>query len=1070
MSIMQLSGLEALVIWPDSNFINVGERTNVTGSKKFLNCVKSNDYETALKIAREQVEGGAQIIDINMDEGLIDGAAIMVKFLRLIAAEPDISRVPIMIDSSKWEIIEAGLKNVQGKAIVNSISLKNGEKEFIEHAKKIKKYGAATIVMAFDERGQADSFERRIEICERSYRILVDVVKFNPSDIIFDPNIFPVATGMEEHRRNAIDFFRATHWIKQHLPHASVSGGVSNVSFSFRGNDKVREAMHSAFLYHAIQQGMNMGIVNPAQLEVYEQIDKELLEKVEDVLLDRREDATERLVELAEQYKGQSTQKEQKEEVWRNFSVEKRLEHALVKGITDYIDQDIEEARQKFARPLEVIEGPLMDGMNVVGELFGSGKMFLPQVVKSARVMKKAVAYLQKYMAPPPPKGGSEETSIILENNKNRKAFYETADPMLYKLLKAFVKEHRSRPTEAEIALWQQLRSKQLKEYKFRRQHIIGSFIADFVCLSKQLIIEVDGLIHQIPENKIGDAERTQWLQSIGYTVIRFSNEEVLHNTENVLQQIEKKLNALPFTKRKNEIEIKVDEKAAGYNSPQMGGRGAGRILLATVKGDVHDIGKNIVGVVLACNNYEIIDLGVMVPAETILQKAIDEKVDIIGLSGLITPSLDEMINVAQEMERKKMNIPLLIGGATTSKMHTALKVESEYTAPVIHVLDASKAVTVASSLLSEQKNTFVAAIKEEYKKLKEGYLNRKTEKEYISLEEARRNKFKVDENYEPTIPKQLGVQIFSSTLIGSKNLNNSQGMCVSYPPPLGEIVGAFDWTPFFQAWELHGKFPAILKDAKVGVEATNLYNDAQELLADIIKNNLFEARAVIGLFPANTTEKDDIEVYDEKEKQIAVFHTLRQQNKKQAGLPNLSIADFILSKNSNKKDYIGCFAVSIFGAEELAKKYEQQQDDYKAIIIKALADRMAEALTELMHAKIRKEIWGYVPNENLQNEALIAEQYQGIRPAPGYPACPDHLEKQTIWKLLDVEKNIGSILTESMAMYPTASVSGYYFAHPDSKYFGLGKITRDQIIDYAERKDISIAEAEKWLRPNLAY
>ena len=905
MSIMQLSGLEALVIRPDSNFINVGERTNVTGSKKFLSCIQSNDYEAALKIAREQVEGGAQIIDINMDEGLIDGKETMITFLRLIASEPDISRVPIMIDSSKWEIIEAGLKNVQGKAIVNSISLKNGEKEFIDHAKKIKKYGAATIVMAFDEKGQADSFERRIEICERSYRFLIDIVKFNPADIIFDPNIFPVATGMEEHRRNAIDFFRATHWIKQHLPYASVSGGVSNVSFSFRGNDKVREAMHSAFLYHAIQQGMNMGIVNPAQLEVYEQIDKELLEKVEDVLLDRREDATERLVELAEQYKGQSTQKDQKEEAWRNFSVEKRLEHALVKGITDYIDQDIEEARQKFARPLEVIEGPLMDGMNVVGELFGSGKMFLPQVVKSARVMKKAVKYLEPF----------------LEGQK----------------------------------------STQIKKNNFK-------------------------------------------------------------------------------------------------------------ILLATVKGDVHDIGKNIVGVVLACNNYEIIDLGVMVPAETILQKAIEEKVDLIGLSGLITPSLDEMITVAQEMERKKMNIPLLIGGATTSKMHTALKVASEYSAPVIHVLDASKAVTVASSLLSEQKNTFVAAIKEEYKKLKEGYLNRKTDKEYIPLAEARKNKFKIDENYEPAIPKQLGVQIFSSTLMGSKNLNNSQGMCVSYPPPLGEIVGAFDWTPFFQAWELHGKFPAILKDAKVGVEATNLYNDAQELLADIIKNNLFEARAVIGLFPANATEKDDIEVYDEKEKQIAVFHTLRQQNKKQSGLPNLSIADFLLSKNDNKKDYIGCFACSIFGAEELAKKYEQQQDDYKAIMVKALADRMAEALTEFMHAKVRKEIWGYVSNESLKNEDLIAEKYQGIRPAPGYPACPDHLEKQIIWKLLDVEKNIGTILTESMAMYPVSSVSGYYFTHPESKYFGLGKINRDQIIDYAERKDISIAEAEKWLRPNLGY
>jgi len=883
---MQLSGLEALVIRPDSNFINVGERTNVTGSKKFLNCIQSNNYEAALKIAREQVEGGAQIIDINMDEGLIDGKETMITFLRLIASEPDISRVPIMIDSSKWEIIEAGLKNVQGKAIVNSISLKNGEKEFIDHAKKIKKYGAATIVMAFDEKGQADSFERRIEICERSYRLLVDVVQFNPADIIFDPNIFPVATGMEEHRSNAIDFFKATHWIKQHLPHASVSGGVSNVSFSFRGNDKVREAMHSAFLYHAIQQGMNMGIVNPAQLEVYEQIDKELLEKVEDVLLNRREDATERLVELAEQYKGQSTQKNQKEEAWRNFSVEKRLEHALVKGITDYIDQDIEEARQKIARPLEVIEGPLMDGMNVVGELFGSGKMFLPQVVKSARVMKKAVKYLEPF----------------LEEQKNT--------------------------------------------------HI-----------------------------------------------------------------------------KKNNF----------------------KILLATVKGDVHDIGKNIVSVVLACNNYDIVDLGVMIPAETILQKAIEEKVDLIGLSGLITPSLDEMINVAQEMERKKMNIPLLIGGATTSKMHTALKVASEYSAPVIHVLDASKSVTVASSLLSEQKNTFTAAIKEEYKKLKEGYLNRKTDKEYIPLEEARKNKFKIDENYEPAIPKQLGVQKFTHY-------------------PLQKIIDYIDWTPFFQAWELHGKFPAILKDVKVGVEATNLYNDAQELLAEIVQHNLFEARALIGLFPANATEKDDIEVYDEKEKQTAVFHTLRQQNKKQSGLPNLSIADFLLSKNGNKKDYIGCFACTIVGAEELAKNYEQQQDDYKAIMIKALADRMAEALTELMHAKIRKEIWGYAPGENLQNEALIAEQYQGIRPAPGYPACPDHLEKQTIWKLLDVEKNIGTILTESMAMYPVSSVSGYYFAHPESKYFGLGKITRDQVIDYAERKNISVTETEKWLRPNLGY
>lgn len=890
-----LSGLEPLVATNETNFINVGERTNVTGSKKFLDLIRNEDYEGALAIARQQVESGAQIIDVNVDEAMIDGVKVMVRMLNLMASEPDISRIPVMIDSSKWEIIEAGLKCVQGKAVVNSISLKEGEDDFIAKAKKVRRYGAAVIVMAFDEDGQADSFERRIEICERAYRILVDKVHFAPTDIIFDPNIFPVGTGMEEHRDNAINFFRATKWIKENLPGALISGGVSNVSFSFRGNNKVREAIHSAFLYHGIKAGMDMGIVNPAMLEVYDEIPKDLLDLVEDVLLNRRADATERLLEYAENNK--STEKKEKKEdlEWRNVSVEKRLEHSLVKGIVDFIDVDTEEARQKLGRPIHVIEGPLMAGMNVVGDLFATGKMFLPQVVKSARVMKKAVAFLEPYL---------------------------------------------------------------LKE----------------------------------KEERIAN----------GSTESELSNQ--------------------------------------------------GTVVMATVKGDVHDIGKNIVGVVLGCNNYRVVDLGVMVPAEKILERAIAEKADIIGLSGLITPSLDEMIHVAKEMERKGMNTPLLIGGATTSRVHTAVKIDPCYSGAVVHVLDASRAVPVAGNLLGdEMKASYGEQFKVEYQKLREQYAAQHSSKNYLGLEAARSNKTKIEWKSEDiSIPKQPGVHVF-------KNI------------PLVELVPYIDWSPFFRTWELAGRFPDILKDEVVGIQATSLFEDAQKMLEEIASKNLLEARAVVGLFGANSANDDILLTDINQGTMLGSFKTLRQQTVKTAAASNIALSDFIAPKDIGIADFIGCFAVSTgFGLDKMVTEFEKNHDDYSSIIAKALADRLAEALAEYMHQKVRKELWGYASNETLGNDDLIAEKYSGIRPAPGYPACPDHREKLTIWKLLDVEKNTGIQLTEGLAMYPTAAVSGYYFAHPESKYFGLGKITEEQVKDYAHRSGISYEEAAKWLSPNI--
>ncbi|MDI1257606.1 MAG: methionine synthase [Flavobacterium sp.] len=883
---LKLSGLEPLIITPETNFVNVGERTNVTGSRKFLRLIKEERYEEALDVARQQVEGGAQIIDINMDEGMLDGVFAMTTFLNLIASEPDISRVPVMIDSSKWEIIEAGLKVAQGKSVVNSISLKEGKGAFIYHAKLIKRYGAAVIVMAFDENGQADTYERRIEICKRSYDILVDEVGFPAEDIIFDPNIFPVATGMDEHKRNAIDFFSATKWIREHLPYANVSGGVSNVSFSFRGNDRVREAMHSAFLYHAIKNGMTMGIVNPEMLEVYDEIDAALLERVEDVLLNRREDATERLLDFAENVKGDVKSIEKAIQEWRSGSVQERLTHALVKGIDEFIETDVEEARQLATKPIEVIEINLMAGMNVVGDLFGSGKMFLPQVVKSARVMKKAVAYL------------------------------------------------------------------------------------------------------------------------------------------------------LPF------IEAQKDGKSSS----------AGKVLMATVKGDVHDIGKNIVAVVLGCNNFEIIDLGVMVSPEKIIEIAIKENVDIIGLSGLITPSLDEMVYLAKELDKRNIKIPIMIGGATTSRAHTAVKIAPEYKETVVHVNDASRAVTVATNLLQpETKVTYAANLREEYDKLREGYLNRSRDKNFHSIEAARKNKLQLDwEHFNPPKPNFIGTKVIEVKL--------------------SELVDYIDWTPFFSSWELYGKYPAILTDKVVGEQATDLFADAKAMLQQIINENWLEAKGILGIFPANQINDDDIQVSDENGNTLAKFLTLRQQSQKTAGATNIALADFIAPKDSQKQDYIGCFCVTTgFGVDEKAKEFEQQLDDYNAILIKALGDRFAEAFAEYLHEKVRKEIWGYASEEILSKQDLIEEEYKGIRPAPGYPACPDHLEKPTIWKLLDVENKIGVTLTESMAMWPASSVSGYYFANPQSKYFGLGKIKNDQVEDYAKRRSISTETAEKWLSPNIA-
>lgn len=891
----RLSGLEPLVITPEMNFVNIGERTNITGSPKFAKLILSGDYDAALSVARQQVEGGAQIIDVNMDEGMLDSEAAMVKFLNLIASEPDIAKLPIMIDSSKWSVIEAGLQCLQGKAIVNSISLKEGEEKFIAYAEKIKSYGAATVVMAFDEQGQADSFERRIEICKRSYDILVNKVNFPPQDIIFDPNILTVATGLEEHNNYAVDFINATKWIKENLPLTKVSGGVSNISFSFRGNNVVREAMHSVFLYHAIRAGLDMGIVNAGMLEVYEEIPKDLLELVEDVILNRREDATERLINFAEQVKGKGKEAQVKEELeWRKTSVEERLSHSLVKGIIDFLDDDVEEARQKYDRPLQVIEGPLMDGMNIVGDLFGAGKMFLPQVVKSARVMKKAVAYLLPF----------------------------------------------------------------------------------------------------IEEEKRNNPELSQ-------------------------------------------------------NSSQ------GKVLMATVKGDVHDIGKNIVAVVLACNNFEVIDLGVMVPASKIIEEAKKHHVDVIGLSGLITPSLDEMVHVAKEMQREGMNIPLLIGGATTSRIHTVVKIDAHYDAPVVHVLDASRSVGVVSNLLNEENaKQYAADIAADYEKTREQYLKRNAEKTLVDIEFARRNKYKIDWNEaECTTP----------SFIGNKTIKDF---------PLEDLVPYIDWTPFFHTWELRGSYPKIFNDATIGTEAKKLFDDAQKVLDDIVKNKKLQASAVLGFYPANS-HGDDIELYTE-ESRSHLYHTLftlRQQVEKAEGLAHFALADFVAPKESKLNDYVGMFAVTAgIGLDKLVKEYEANHDDYNSIMVKAIADRLAEAFAEKLHEIVRKEYWGYAKEEELSNEELIKEEYKGIRPAPGYPACPDHTEKKTLFTILDAEKEAGISLTENFAMYPAAAVSGYYFSNKDSKYFGLGKIGKDQVIDYAKRKGMSIEEAERWLAPNLGY
>ena len=890
----RLSGLEPFNISPDVNFVNVGERTNVAGSPKFLRLIKEDlDLEGGLEIARQQVENGAQVIDICMDEGMLDSEKLMKDFINLISSEPDISRVPVMIDSSKWSVIESGLRCLQGKGIVNSISLKEGEEKFIEHAKLVKRYGAAVVVMAFDEQGQADTTDRRFEVCKRSYDVLVNKVGFPAEDIIFDPNVLTVATGMSEHNNYAVSFFEATRLIKEHLPQALVSGGLSNVSFSFRGNNPVREAMHAAFLYHGIQAGMDMGIVNAGQLGIYDEIPKDLLQYIEDVLLNRREDATDRLVEFAETFKSGEIKEKKVDDAWRKGTVQERLTHALVKGITDYIEDDTEEARQSFDKPLEVIEGPLMDGMNVVGDLFGSGKMFLPQVVKSARVMKKAVAYLIP-----------------------------------------FIEEEKKRS---------------------------------------------------------GDA-----------------------------------------------------------------GKSNGKVIMATVKGDVHDIGKNIVGVVLQCNNFDVVDLGVMVPAQKILDVAKQESADIIGLSGLITPSLDEMVHVAKEMKRQGFTLPLMIGGATTSRAHTAVKIEPNYDQPVVHVKDASRAVGVSTRLISKDlRQAFAKEISDEYEVLRQRHKNKESKTKWLSLEAARKNRFNTDwQNYSPSKPNNLGIQVFDDY-------------------SLEELRDYFDWTPFFVAWELAGKYPRILEDKIVGKEATRLYNDAQKMLEEIISEKWFSAKGVIGLFPANSIGHDDIEIYtnDERNGLLTTIHSLRQQTERSSGQANYALADFIAPEETHVKDYIGAFAVAAgFGMEDRVKQFEADHDDYSAIMLKALADRFAEAFAERLHQRVRTDFWGYAKNEGLNNEALIAEKYQGIRPAPGYPACPDHTEKRLLWDLLNVEKNTGITLTENYAMYPTAAVSGWYFSHPDSRYFGLGKINRDQVKNYAHRKGIESKIMEKWLAPNLGY
>ncbi len=1045
---LRLSGLEPVIVRPDSNFMNIGERTNVTGSRKFARLIKEENYDEALSVARDQVEGGAQVLDVNMDEGMLDSEKAMTKFLNLLEAEPDIAKLPIMIDSSKWSVIEAGLKCLQGKGIVNSISLKEGEEIFKEHAKKILSYGAAVIVMAFDEKGQADTFERRIEICKRAYDILTREVGFPPQDIIFDPNILAIATGIPEHNNYAVDFIEATKWIKQNLPLAKVSGGVSNLSFSFRGNDVVREAMHSAFLYHAIKAGMDMGIVNAGQLVVYEEIPKDLLELVEDVILNRRSDATERLVEFAEKIKKQNkSQIEEEKDDWRNLPVEERLKHSLVKGITDFIDKDISDALEKYSNPLEIIEGPLMAGMNVVGDLFGAGKMFLPQVVKSARVMKKAVAILE-------PQIKAQTTQSTSPSHKEGDTpKWSTIDKESYQKLKIFAKKNKDNSIKTEKIIWKLLKSKQLEKFNFKRQHIIGKYIADFVCLDRMLIIEIDGMIHQLPENKESDKIRTEWFESKGFKVIRFNNDEILNDTENVLNKILESLKS-----QKSNKHSQYDNATKGASSEgNFGEATLGRILLATVKGDVHDIGKNIVGVVLGCNNYNVIDLGVMVHAEKIIQTAIDENVDIIGLSGLITPSLDEMVHVAKEMQRRGLKIPLLIGGATTSRIHTAVKIDPNYEGAVIHVLDASKSVPVVSNLLNPIKSEhekFIHSIKNEYKKLREEYLKKKSEKNLISIEQARNNKYKIDWNKtQITKPNQLGVFVLKDYSL--------------------EILRNYiDWTPFFQTWELKGKYPSIFEDDKVGLEAKKLFDDANKLLDKVISKKLLTANAVFGLFPANSVG-DDIEIYINESRNgvLTVLHTLRQQMLKAEGQPNIALSDFIAPKELNINDYIGAFAVTAgIGIEKLIEQFEKMHDDYNSIMIKAIADRLAEAFAEHLHEQVRKKYWGYSSDENFSNEDLIKEKYVGIRPAPGYPAQPDHTEKPIIFELLKVEENAMIKLTESMAMYPAASVCGLYFAHPEAKYFNVGKIDKDQVLDYHRRKGMSVEEIERWLSPILNY
>ncbi len=1025
---MKLSGLEPLNITAALNFVNIGERTNVAGSKKFARLIREEQYEEAVAIALEQVEGGAQIIDINMDDGMLDAVTVLPHFINLIAAEPDIARLPFMIDSSKWEVIEAGLKCTQGKSIVNSISLKEGEEQFKELATKIMGYGAAVVVMAFDETGQADTYERKIAVCQRSYDILTKEIGFPAEDIIFDANILTVGTGMQEHDNYAVDFIRAVSWIKSNLPHAKTSGGVSNISFSFRGNNVVREAMHAAFLYHAIKAGLDMGIVNAGMLEVYEEVDKELLGYVEDLLLNRREDATERLMSYAENLKpGEKSEKKAQE--WRADIVNKRLEHALIKGITEFIEADVEEARQEAIRPLDVIEGPLMDGMNVVGDLFGEGKMFLPQVVKSARVMKKAVAYLLPYI--------EEEKKKNAPKSPKGTYHYQTADPVLYSYTKQFAKDMRNKPTEAEAKLWDALKGKKLAGYKFRRQHILGSYIADFLCLKENLIIEVDGLIHELPENKLSDAERTKWLENEGYKVIRFTNNQVIQQIDEVLDEI----------------------IASMRGSSPLGGKGAEggsrKILMATVKGDVHDIGKNIVSVVLACNNYEIIDLGVMVPLQKILEQAEKHEVDIIGLSGLITPSLDEMIYVVQEMEARGLKTPVMIGGATTSKIHTAVKIKPHYSGPVIHVNDASRSVTVAGKLLNEEKDAFYKEIELEYEAAKVGHASRAKVKSYVDIERARANKFEVDwSNYQPIKPKKPGVTVLKSY-------------------DLAAIAEYIDWTPFFHTWEMKGRYPKILNDPEKGVEATKLFNDAKAMLKDIIENKKLKANGIFGLFPAHTKNSDTIEVFADADKaeKLTEFHTLRQQNKKGEGQPNMSFADFLAPSTAAITDYFGCFAVTTgIGLDKIVAAYEADHDDYNAIMAKAIADRLAEAFAELLHLKVRTEYWGYSSAEELSKDDLIMEKYKGVRPAPGYPGSPDHTEKITLFDLLEVEKKVGITLTENLAMLPTAAVSGFYFGHPESRYFGLGKIGKDQVNDIAKRKNKPFEEIERWLSPNLNY